>query len=225
MVLRAEISRVFKAPLPDEGLAIGVGTGEVRRNHVIGRNCSSSPTFLGGGVNLTISIRRLWGILDTEMHDAGGDDVRRVRILSHSNFSKEISREKGRRWRQDGSMQSPPPCRRQLNRSLSGLTMDEKVERSTVRSLLKGWAKKNIDNEAKRKVKQFVTGALRKEDMQLPTLWASQTEVKKELNGARVLDERRVYRRSVNRARRPSKSCKMFTNWNLDREKVREILK
>ena len=108
---------------------------------------------------------------------------------------------------------------------LRRLTMDEKVERSTGRSLLKGWVKKNIDNEAKRKVKQFVTGSLRKEGMRLPTLWASQTEVKKELYGARALHERRVYRQSVNRARRPSKSCKMFTNWNLDREKVREILK
>ena len=233
-VARENCIYVYATPLDIPGLAAGVTVirkdqrEELRWTHVFGSKIIEQPICLEG-MNLVRSIELLTLILEKEEQSSIVEQGKELAIAVCSNYLANMSGHTMMRWKQHGAPYEPLPAQDSLNRTLSEITQSATIKAVKIAGVPKDCSivratkilsRKEEARQLQKAINNKVTGG-----GNLPVFWCTQTEVKALLKKQQEGDEQAVIRTLATLEPQPSMSCSIYTEWNLNRERVRRSLR
>ena len=143
----------------------------------------------------------------------------------NSGYCRQISSEQRTRRKVYGAIKYPLLCQDTPDELLARLTHCPGVKHLYFSTDKVPPQYSQHDQEARRSTElSYIKEKLRNNNIQLPCIWATQTEVKGKLKAAQEAGELRALAALAQRRDARSASARMLINWGLDRERPKRIL-
>ena len=224
-------SRIIVHPVQTAGLVVGT-TKIIREDestkewhHVIGEKINENPACIEG-INLMLSAHRFVEDLEQRQGNKPTALPENHVIEPYSGYLMSIYLHPTdkMRWQQYGAPGNPLPEHKEHYELLAKITHAGSLKFLEVREVAKQQRNElRMTPQKEEKLKTNV-GRLMGTEHRLPVFWMTQEEIKALLKNKQELGEQKVIHQLAESATAESISSRIYTEWALTREAIREVL-